>query len=1114
MSGGGEEEGAGRSSSGRVPSDVRRKTEAAAKAAREAVLWAEQDAARWAMGLAYDEEAQRSAENVESRELHYMHAPAGGRTLGRDRIDEQLVLGAVANNSAMDAQHAMHRTDPDAYVDAFMNGSAGGSGSGSGVGGGVNGASPFPSRWADDAHLHSAHHHPSSVTAAAMSSRSNVPFTSHAQHGLHAPPAGSAAGRSLRSRHDSATALECSVIHSANDLPSTTSFSTTRHTLTQLIHLDGAIASGPASARGQSSQQQQPFSHHSSATSTITLRQKELQATALQMALEPQQWRRNTAHATVAASAAHESSRVGHRSASPSRSGHAPTTAVTVTGMSVPLHLGSTSRDYPRSHSRSHSVSPAPGHRRARPAYTSLRVAAATSAAASVAAAAAAIAAAAHQQQSASASAPASSFNSVRSLNISASALHPHEAQSQSQSQPASTTNRTAKSFQSLRSGWSQFTLPASSSLGLRTLSENDSTDVAMAMAAETPHNGASDTSLVDRPHQAPSVAMLANPASATLPAARSICTPGPANGRGTSDQHAAGASSAATANVTVSAASAAPAAVETRVRPHPTLSINTSALGVAAAASSVSSLAATYGSRSSIAAFKRAYAAKDSHKQATNTHTANSATVAAVSVSETKDKDGCLLVSTSAAVNGASAAASRTSPTVDPLMRTPPFERVTSLGSVNVAVDSKRSSVIVTAAEEMHGHVNKETVTVVDGTAASIAAPPPSAVAAAVGAVNGPSFLDPGSARGKNAHARSKSRGAYANMLSQLAAASAAAAATGAADAQAAHATPPAAAHSGHHQPTHPSHQSTVEHSNSGVSNEVRREQIQQLRSSLAAQQQQMQQSGAHAQMRGAQTPAGHRTPGGSGSVLMSPDRHHRDLGSSALVGGGVSFNAESLMTPINILSEDEPIFHEMYKQWFREEIAAERREAKRRAKEAGDGQNYSPSRSLFTPEWRTPLATASADGEIEAMTFAQHFECRTPHSAGPHACYTPGGGQTLLNLLVESNSRNVSGYNTPTAAHQQQQQHQQQSASGVSSQCPPPGRDSPLPAQAPTVALSNLSPQQLRLHRSLQAQENSPVRDRNAQRTPILIATHTHQQQQSHQHTQSHSSASATQT
>jgi hypothetical protein len=426
-----------------------------------------------------------------------------------------------------------------------------------------------------------------------------------------------------------------------------------------------------------------------------------------------------------------------------------------------------------------------------------------------------------------------------------------------------------------------------------------------------------------------------------------------------------------------------------------------------------------TYGTRSSIAAFKRAYQARMSAK-------ANAR--AALATLYSPDGGG------SAQVGDASAAP--VEPSFQQQQQQQHQQLTTVASPTGVALD-------VASAERIMVHSEPAEATPADVavTAAAVAAddkacdlisgllgrpppPPPPTTTTALGVSD---FLDPASARAHR-HNRAKSAGAYAAHIQAIAAQQQQA--TAAANAVAATAVP----------------------SSSARSEQARSAQIQQLLSTLEQQQQQQQQQQSqhgrssslhhhpHHHPHLSRTPA-EGTPRQDHMQQQQQHPHqpsYMDPPASAPPGAVLDPDIDERMTPLNILDETNQVFHEMYKQWFRDEIAAERREAKRRAQlAASDGVTaYSPSRSLFSevvPRGGGPGPGPGPPGPgllpqslhinvaaAMAVNYNHHGgvvdeECRTPLSAAQQRCYTPGGGHTLLALMTASNSRAGSGANTP---------------------------------------------------------------------------------------------------
>lgn len=509
------------------------------------------------------------------------------------------------------------------------------------------------------------------------------------------------------------------------------------------------------------------------------------------------------------------------------------------------------------------------------------------------------------------------------------------------------------------------------------------------AAAPASDPSAANGAAVGSRRNSRESSARAANPAWSQLPrqlsfGQRTVSENGVADGT-----HAASGSTFASADAVAStqddAAASNPITTPTgRTRVLPALSINTNLLAsssVAAPASSTSgpsaALVASYGTKSSIAAFKKAYAAKLADTQQPSQPQPppqkqirpSGSKVAPLDAQEEKVQAPLHTSEPSSAVGDGMASPGGVvlAEGDGPLPSPANYGRAQPGTSAAVASDSRSNSA--------------------------------RAVAGASAIANGMGFLDPDSARNKS-HGRSRSRGYNPSAALQAhaaaAAASSAATSTTATPASSA-STAPAAADS--------SRRPTIDRAIS-VNSVARQEQIQLLRSSLNAQEQQREKA--------PRTPAAH-TPG----VLSPPHSHSRNhsMGGTLFMGAPVSdpsADPSMLMTPENILNETNPAFHEHYKQWFREEIAAERAEAKRRIKEAADngGRHYSPSRSLFTPE--RDLMFVTDDTDLHALG------CRTPGTPladrmGGRQCFTPGG--TLLNLLVESNSRSATpaGGNTP---------------------------------------------------------------------------------------------------
>jgi len=537
----------------------------------------------------------------------------------------------------------------------------------------------------------------------------------------------------------------------------------------------------------------------------------------------------------------------------------------------------------------------------------------------------------------------------------------------------ATANNTTAGSAVTAAGPEAQISLPLSSSLGARGQSEPPLQSVASSPSQLFPSfslamaSGSSE----HQPQQP-------NPMSATYPGA---------------------ASSSNSAAVIHSNSSSA----GSKQRALPSLSIVTSNSGETATVHSpvfqsgeltpstlaVQAYAATYGSRSSIAAFKRAYLARENAK-------VQARAALATLHRDTASSDAAATVPSASAtcsVGSQVADSSSTFPvaTFQLIASEPPNETATT------GVVSQDAPSAAAASSALNNSC--PAVIVADTTAAaplSVSFREP--VSSRRQANPATDFLDPGSAR-KLGHSRSKSAASYAAHLQALAAQQAEAAAAAAANSTAAPTSVPSdATNAGVEIAVHP------EEPLSG-----RAAQIQQLRSSLSKQQ--------AAALSGAaqwsRTPAG-RTPAGSSTPLVMSGSELDPPPSAPFAV--LDPDIDERMTPLNILDESNQVFHEMYKQWFRDEIAAERREAKRRAMAAAtEGVMYSPSRSLFSdaPARQHLHLNIAA---VHASAGMSDDECRTPGSA-QQRCYTPGGGHTLLAMLTASNSRAGSGANTPAA-------------------------------------------------------------------------------------------------
>ena len=814
------------------------------------------------------EEEQRSAEVVQSRDLHYMHTPGpAGRT-----VQEDGGSGGKAHRSSGSQSHHAH------------------SGSGGATSAGGKKLSPprTHAQWSLDS------------PAELASTTSSLPFSHHGHHLRNG--ARSSSATVAASRESSLTKVKT--------LPSSSS------------------AGGIGSAATSGSYNHRPLLTTQVSPTTVSTHAHRVPHSSSSPSLKQ--------HHEGGALETKRESHQGDTLSDPHSSSSSHSARQRLKHQTIPSRLQSPSVDSPRMHHRSQSSSPGLGGRK-RVAYTSLRAAAAAGAAAQ-----------AHAAQVAAASGTPRTPTRSGLGSFSFATAPSSDPSAATGGAAGSRRNSRDSSGRLQNSGVSQ--LPRQLSFGQRTASENA-------------NSGAMDGN--------------------SSPVGGNTVATNPDN----------------TAAVAAASITGAPG----RTRVLPALSINTSALSsssVAAATSSAvpivpsAALVASYGTKSSIAAFKKAYASKLSESQSQQPQPKplrpSSRGAQHHDLLEEKMQPAQVNMSepSSAVGDGVASPGGMASPGGVVLAEGDgPVPSPSSYGHVQPSYSSA-------AAPDSGSRSNSSRLMQQQYSQPAV---PSSAIA------NGMSFLDPDSARNKG-HARSRSRG-YNPSAALQAHAAAAAGYSATNSTTATPASSAAAAPASSDSARQPGIDRAI-----SVNSVVRQEQIQLLRSTLNAQQQEQQREKA------ARTPAAH-TPG----ALSPPHSHSRNPST-----GGALYLAPSdpaagsdvsmLMTPENILNESNPAFHEHYKQWFREEIAAERAEAKRRIKQAAEngGRHYSPSRSLFTPERDVLFVTDDTD--------LYSLGCRTPGTpqadrflGGARQCFTPGG--TLLNLLVESNSRSATpaGGNTP---------------------------------------------------------------------------------------------------